>query len=188
MASALLRESTGTFQHAFAAQLGCEPSAFASQALTIVERPPDSWEPHLAIAAECGIGSVVSPRDLRLETWAAEQQLESHFRIFLPSFLEGMAEKARELGYAAAKSHSPSVGMVLAEDVPLPGIPNGLAVVELSASRIAELRKAGDFGNALGETDEHDKLARFKRATVLPRPAGEVVAACGVWEQYPGID
>lgn len=137
--------------------------------------------------AECRIGSVVSTCDARLGAWAAEQKLEALFRIFLPSFLEGMAEKARELGYGGAKSHSPAVGMVLAEGLRLPTLDHGFKLAELSLARIDELRGTGDFGNALGEVDEHDKLARFKRAMAIFTAEGGVAAASGVWEQYPGI-
>lgn len=188
MTESLLRVSSAAFKAAFAASLGCAPSSFDAPGLTIVQRPPGSLEPHLAIMAECGVGSVVSVRDPRLGGWAARQELEAHFRIFLPSFLEGMVAHARELGYSNVRSHSPGMGMVLASEMPPPSTPADLSLVEIDRGRQEDLRATGEFGNALGEPGEREKIDRFRTAFALFAPDGTVAGVTGIWELYPGID
>jgi GNAT superfamily N-acetyltransferase len=184
----LFTESAVAFKATFASQLGCDPAAFESNALTIVKRPADSREQHLAIVATCGTGSVLSVKDTRLADWAREQPLETHFRIFLPSFLEGMAAHARGLGYDGARSHSPSEGMVLAEDLPPPGLPAGYRIADLPPAEQQRLRPDREFENALAEPGETAKIASIRIAFAAYAPDGAVAGVAGVWDQYPGID
>jgi GNAT superfamily N-acetyltransferase len=177
-----------TFKATFASQLGCDPAAFESNALTIVERPAGSREGQPAIVATCGTGSVLSVRDARLGQWAREQALEAHYRIFLPSFLEGMAAHARELGYDGARSHSPSEGMVLAEDLPPRSLPAGYRIAELPFAGQERLRPGREFENALAEPGETAKIAAIRIAFAAYAPDGAVAGVVGVWDQYPGID
>lgn len=188
MTGPLFRQSAAAFRREFAAQLACDPAAFDSNALTIVERPAQSREGQLAIVATCGTGSVLSVKDARLGEWAAEQTLETHHRIFLPSFLEGLAARARELGYADARSHSPSEGMVLAQDLPPRDLPPGYRIAELPIAERERLRPGREFENALGEPAEHAKIASIRIAFGAFAPGGTLAGVAGVWDQYPGID
>lgn len=182
------RQSAAAFKATFASQLGCSPAAFESNALTIVERPADSREQHLAIVATCGTGSVLSVTDSRLAEWAREQPLETHFRIFLPSFLEGLAAHARGLGYDGARSHSPSEGMVLAEDLPPRDLPPGYRIAELPLGEQERLRPGREFENALAEPGEDAKIASLRIVFAAYAPDGAIAGVAGVWDQYPGID
>lgn len=188
MTGPLLRQAGEAFKHTFAAQLGCEPEAFESNALTIVERPEDSREQQLGIVATCGTGSVLSVKDPRLGAWAREQPLEAHYRIFLPSFLEGMAARARELGYGGARSHSPSEGMVLAADLSPRALPPGYGIAELPLAEQERLRPGREFENALAEPGEDAKIASMRIAFGAYAPDGALAGVAGVWEQYPGTD
>ena len=125
-------------------------------------------------------------RDPRLADWAREQAVQPHYRIFLPSFLEGLVAHARELGHANPKSHSASTGMVLAE-TPEAEPPPGYTVRELEAAEQRSLREGKVFDNALLEPDER-KVERFRTAFGAFAPDGAVAAVAGVWDQYPGID
>lgn len=188
MPGSLFGQSAGAFKTAFAAQLGCDVTALDSNALTVVERPHDSREHHLAIVATCGTGSVLSVRDTRLADWARGQSLETHYRIFLPSFLEGMAAYARDLGYAGTRSHSPSEGMVLAEDLPAANLAPGHRIAELPLAEQERLRPGLQFENALGEPTEREKIAGMREAFGVFAPDGSLAGVAGVWDQYPGLD
>lgn len=188
MPGQLFAASAAALKAALAAQLGCSPAGFESNALTIVERPPGSREPHLAIVATCGTGSVLSVRDTRLADWARQQPLEAHFRIFLPAFLEGLAARARELGYAGVRSHSPSEGMVLAEDLPPRNLPAGYRIAELPLAEQERLRPGREFENALAEPGEDAKIASMRIAFAAHAPDGSIAGVAGTWDQYPGID
>ena len=188
MPGALFAESSAVFKRALAEQMGCEAAAYESNALTVVERPQSSREPHLALMTTCGTGSVVSSRDARLGDWVRTQQLEANHRIFLPTFLEGMAAEARRLGHDDARSHSASGGMVLATDVPPRDLPSGFRIRSLSDDEVTKLRAGTNFENALGEADETRRINAHRVAFGIVNAADEVVASTGVWDQYPGID
>jgi len=183
----LFRESGEAFKRVLAGQMGCPPEAYESHSLTVCERPPTSREPHPVLLTTCGTGTVVSVKDARLGDWVRVQALEFHFRVFLPSFLEGLAGQARELGYEGARSHSASTGMVLAEERLLPALAPDCAIRELSVEEQGELRATGEFDNALAEPGESRKIASFRTAFAL-ETEGRLAAVSGVWDQYPGID
>lgn len=184
----LFSEAARALKATLAAQMGCEPEAYESHTLTVVPRPAGSREPHLALATTCGTGSVLSLRDARLADWARAQPLETHYRIFLPSFLEGLAAQARSLGHAGAKSHSATTGMVLATEPAEPLWPSGFRLRALAAAEQEALRPGRRFENALGEPDELTKISRMREAFAATTEAGELAAVAGIWDQYPGID
>ncbi len=188
MSTALFRESSAAVKRIIAAQMGCLPADYDSDALTVVERPVGSREPNLALVTTFGTGSVLSVRDARLGDWAQQQRLEANHRVFLPSFLEEMAAHARELGHEGAKSHSASAYTVLAEDLPGRELPTGYAIRELSGPEQAALRAGLKFENALGEPEEHRRIAASRTAFAIVGPAGTPLAVAGIWDQYPDVD
>ncbi len=190
MPSQLFAESSAAFKQVLAAQMGCTPADYESHRLTVVQRPADSREAHLALMTTCGTGSVVSVRDARLADWARDNApaTNRNQRIFLPSFLEGLAAEALRSGHDGAKSHSATGGTVLAEDVSMPGLPPGIELRELSLAEQSKLREGGRFDNALGEPDELRRIAATRIAFSACLESGEVAAVCGVWDQYPGVD
>lgn len=190
MVTTLYTESSAALREVLAAQMGCTVEDYRSHQLAVVSRPADSREPHLVLVTTMGAGSVVSVRDSRLADWAREHApaRNRNQQIFLPSFLEGMAARARELGHEAAKSHSASGGCVLAELLaPLP-LPPWYALREIGVEEQARLRAGGQFDNALGEPDELRRIAAARTAFVVECPDGEVAAVAGIWDQYPGTD
>lgn len=190
MPGTLYQQSSDALRRVLAAQMGCAVEDYLSHQLTIVERPADSREPHLALMTTMGAGSVVSVRDARLADWAREHApaVNRNQQIFLPSFLEGMAAHACALGYEGAKSHSASGGCVLADEVaPLP-LPAGYALRSLSLDEQAQLRATNQFDNALGEPDERRRIAASRAAFAVYAAGSEVAAVAGIWDQYPGID
>lgn len=190
MPTGLFAESAAGFKRILAAQMGCQPEDYESHALTIVERPADSREPHLALMTTCGAGSVVSARDPRLAHWARANAPSGNRnqQVFLPAFLEGMASHARDLGHAGAKSHSATGGMVLAYDAAPTELPAGFVIRELSAAEQVELRAGLKFDNALGEPDELRRIAASRTAFAVVEGDGVPVAVTGIWDQYPGVD
>ncbi len=181
-------QAAAALKTVLASQLGCVPAALDGGALTVVDRPRDSREQHLAVIASTGLGSVVSVKDPRLGDWAREQTLEHHFRVLAPSFLEGMTARARELGYTGARSHSLSEGMVLAGDLPPRPLPAGYRLIELPLAEQERLRTGGQFENALGEPSESQKIAAMRVAFAAQAPDGSLAGVAGAWDQYPGID
>ena len=190
MPGPLFAESSSFLKRTLAAQMGCTPADYESHQLTVVVRPPDSREPHLALMTTCGTGSVVSVRDPRLVDWVRAQEIPAHRNqwIFRPTFLEGLAAQARELGHVDAKSHGTSGGTVLAEEIEQPVLPPGFALRELSSAEQAELRVGNRFNNALGEEDELRRIAATRTAFAAIAPDGNTAAVVGIWDQYPGID
>ena len=180
-------ETAAAFKEIFAEQMGCDAADYDSDELSIVIRPEDSWEQHLALATTCGSGSVLSVRDERLADWADDQPLEKHFRIFLPSFLEGLAAEARRLGYTEAKSHSATTGMIHAGPVPTRKLKPPYDLRRLTIEEQVTLRAEGNFENALGEPTELRRIKRMKRAFCIDLPDGQVIAVAGLWDQYPGV-
>jgi hypothetical protein len=188
MAGSLFADSARAFKAALAREMGCDPLDYESHALTVCERPEVSREPHLALATTCGTGTVLSVRDPRLADWAKSVEIPAHHRVFLPSFLEGLAAHARELGHEATKSHSASTGMVLAA-VPSPAtLPAGQRLVQLSSAQQDALRASKQFDNALLDPDERSKLARFRTAFAVFGAGETPLAVAGVWDQYAGFD
>jgi GNAT superfamily N-acetyltransferase len=175
---------------ALARELGCDTADFHAQALRIVERPPGGREPALALAVECGTGSVISLRDARMvePVRAAAAQLPAHYRIFLPSFLESVAAIARDVGHPNARTHTPALGLALAELLPVPSLPEGYFLTSLSPGEVAELRAVRAFPNALMEPDDDQMHHLFREAAAIRDASGTAIAAAGIWEMYPGID
>lgn len=188
MAAPLLAESSAALIETLAEEMGCEPEDYDSNELTICLRPEESRERHLALATTCGTGSVLSVRDPRLGEWARSQSLETHYRIFLPSFLEGLAAYAREIGYSEAKSHSATTGMVLDTLVHQPKLRPPYTIRRLRLEEQEELRLTRKFDNALGEPAELRKIDAMRRAFCVELPDGEVVGIAGIWDQYPDMD
>lgn len=188
MASELFAEASRVFKIALAREMGCLPEDYESHELTVVERPASSREPHLALATTCGTGTVLSVCDPRLAEWARSYSVSPHFRVFLPSFLEALAARARELGHADAKSHSASTGMVLGTFPSVAPLPPGFRIRELAPAEQAELRTTGEFDNALLEPDERSKIARFRTAFAAVAADGTPAAVSGVTDQYEGMD
>ena len=189
MAQPLIAESSAALIETLAEQMGCEPEDYDSNDLTICIRPEDSREQALALATTCGTGSVLSVRDKRLGEWAQQQKLETHYRIFLPSFMEGLAAYAREIGYTEAKSHSATTGMVIDTLVHQPKLRPPYNIRRLRLEEQEELRPTGKFDNALGEPDEKRKIAAMRRAFCVELgDGGEIVGVAGIWDQYPDMD
>ncbi len=190
MPTALYRESSAVLRRVLASELGCAPEDYLSHQVTVVDRPAGSREPHLVLVTTMGTGSVVSARDVRLAAWAREHApaADRNQRIFLPSFLEEMAVRARELGYEDAKSHSASGGCVLAEELELPPLPPGFELRELTTQEQNELRLGNTFDNALGEADERRRIEATRTAFAAIAPDGAIAAVTGIWGQYSGID
>lgn len=189
MAQPLIAESSAALIETLAEQMGCEPEDYDSNDLTICMRPGDSHERSLVLATTCGTGSVLSVRDKRLGEWAQHQVVEPHYRIFLPSFLEGLAAYAREIGYADAKSHSATTGMVIDTLVHQPKLRPPYTIRRLRLEEQEELRATRKFDNALGEPDETHKISMMRRAFCVELgEGGEIVGVAGIWEQYPDTD
>jgi len=185
------RQASAAFQSEFARQLGCETSAFAAPGLTICERPADGREPHLVILAECGLGTVVSTKAPELLPWLRERgaALPYHFRVFQPSFLEALAAEAVRLGHDRARTHGSTMGLVLAEELPVPPLPGDLRIEELTPDEVLAERPTEVFDNALLDPDERpENLARFRTAFGVKDSSGRLLGVSGVWDQYPGID
>lgn len=190
MPGSLYPTSSEVLREALAAEMGCAAEDYRSHQVTVVVRPAGSREPHLALVTTMGSGSVVSVRDARLVDWVREHAppANRNQQVFLPSFLEGLATHARELGYHDAKSHSASGGCVLAQLHDSPPLPPGFVLREISLAEQSALRSGGAFDNALGEPDEHRRIAATRTAFAVDAPDGGTAAVCGIWEQYPGID
>jgi hypothetical protein len=169
------------------AELGCEPSDLESHALSVVAKPKSEKDSSVALVATCGTGTVFSVEP-SLVDWVRANAPEPHFRVMQPFFLADVATRAIESGFAGASARGFSLGFVLAEAPPVPVVPGGYRLVELSVGEIVRLRATKEFDNALAEPEETPRVQAFRTAFALLDGGESPAAIAGIWDEGPGVD
>ncbi|MFN0096741.1 MAG: GNAT family N-acetyltransferase [Dehalococcoidia bacterium] len=171
-----------------AAELGCDPSAFATNALTVVEAPsvaPPSgrWA---ALAVTFGTGSV-----LRVEpgvaAWVREHAPNKHFRVLQPFFLADLAAATTTFsGGRPCSAHGLTLGFVPERLVEPSPLPPGYELRWLGRGELAPLRQLQRFENTLGDPDEPERLDAALGGFAVFSPWGQPVALAGAWDEGHG--
>ena len=188
MTSALFREQSELLLVAIAADLGCEPGALCSHALTVVEQPQPAPEGRIALAVDSGLGTVLSVEP-QLAQWArANAPTDHHFRAMQPYFLAELAAHAHVAGWPGARARGYSLGFALAEELEEPPLPEGFRLKWAGPEWMARYRDLKFFENAIGEPDEVDRIEKTLTAFVAVDASGEPAAAVGIWDEGRGRD
>lgn len=180
--SSLFASNLAAVRTALASFAGCDPSAFLTEALTVVDRPdPPVW-PYVALAATFGTGTVLSmDRDYR--EFAETVLPKKHFQATLPGFLGKIAEEARRRG-ANPPVSVPQLGWTLATVPDAPRVPDGLELRVVDAEWMSEEMPRRRFENGIGLPGEGGREFRNKYGVALFDGDGAPVAVAGAFLTY----
>ncbi len=145
----MLEQNVARFRASKAAAIGCEPGAFDSNALTIVERPADAEWAWVALCWTLGTGTAISVAPEYVDFVKANAP-EPHFRAFFPPALVDplIAEGARR---GIALSYRPA-GLTFTPGVAPPevAVPAGLRLERVDRDWRERHLAGGQLSNALG--------------------------------------
>lgn len=173
------------FQAIRAREHGVSASAFASNELTVAERPADALEPYVLLALTMGTGTVVSVEPRYLD-WARNNPPQPHYRAFFNAFLLPLVEHAAGEGDTLTW-RGPSLGFLLNGPPADPAIPGGYALAEIDQAWRAGQVESGAFSNALGDPGDTfvDTIWQFGLALVAND--GRPAAVAGAYNDGDGV-
>jgi hypothetical protein len=173
------------FQRGMAAEIGCAVEDFRSDALAIVERPADCWEPYVLKAVTFGTGTVISvePRYLEFVRGIA---IEPHYRAFtspvlLAPFAAECARRAEEVTW-----RGPGLGFAPAGVLDQRPVPVGFRLERVDRFWRESQVPSGIFANALGDPGDIVAGDLWWFALVLLDSDGTPAAAAGAYRD--GLD
>ncbi|MEX0782253.1 MAG: GNAT family N-acetyltransferase [Dehalococcoidia bacterium] len=167
---------------ALASFVGCAPSAFLTETLTVVDRPePPVW-PYVALAATFGTGTVLSV-DRDYLAFAETVLPKKHYHATLPSFLGQIAEESRRRGTNPPVS-VPQLGWTLVTVPDAPLVPAGLVLRVVDAEWMAEEMQQRRFENGVGLPGEGGREFRNKYGVALFDRDGAPAAVAGTFLTY----
>ena len=181
----MIAESIARFQAVRARELGVPASAFATNELTIVERPAEALEPYVLLALTMGTGTVVSVEPRYLD-WARDNPPEPHYRAFFNAFLLPLVEHAANDGDTLTW-RGPSLGFLL-DTLPVErSLPEGFRLTEVDRKWRAGQVESGAFSNALGDPGDAfvDTIWQFGLALVASD--GSPAAVAGAYNDGDGV-
>jgi GNAT superfamily N-acetyltransferase len=174
------------FREEVARELGCEPAAFETNALTVARKPPQTRSRYVALIMTFGTGTVVSVEDQYVDFVRAIAPVP-HYRAFQGAHLMAplaahAAERGRELEWRIS-----GLGFLPAAEPPRIETPAGLEIKEVDREWRERFLPGGEFDNALGEPG--DKYAgnywRFGLAAFTAD--GETAALAGAYDDGDGL-
>lgn len=180
MTTALFREQAAALLKGAALDLGCEPRALYSHALTIVSRPKVQRRPFVALAVDSGLGTVLSVEPSLMEWARANVPDGNHSQALQMFFIADLERRAAEGGFAGAKAHGTGLSFALSELVTAPELPEGLRLREMPLSWMEAQRSSNVFDNALGEAEDKERFGRTRTAFAVLTANDEPLAIAGV--------
>lgn len=166
--------------------LGCDESAFDSNALTVVARPSDASEPYVALAVTFGTGTVVSV-DAPYLDFVRGLAIDPHRRAFFPPVLmDPLIAHGHEQGQALAYRPS-NLGFVSATPPPAPELPPGLRAVDIGRDWRATWLASGTFDNALGDPTDTYAGGIWERGIAIVDGFGSPAAVAGMYRDGDGF-
>lgn len=181
----VIDESIAKFQEACGRSLGVPQSAFASNGLTVAERPAEALEPYVLLALTMGTGTVVSVEPRYLE-WARQNPPGRHYQAFFNAFLLPLVEHAASAGDTLTW-RGPSLGFLLDS---LPGerpLPEGFRLAEVDGAWRAEHVESGVFSNALGDPGDAFVDGIWQFGLALITGDGTPAAVAGAYNDGEGL-
>ncbi len=168
-------------------ELACEPGQLTSERLEVVERPAPVGSGKVVLAATCGLGTVLSVPPLLVDWVRDHAPSDRHFRAMQPFFLAELATEVQRRGIAPrATAHGFSQGFALGELLKMPAIPPGYSIKLVERDWMALHRPSNVFDNALGESEELDRVEKTARGFAVFDSAGEPAAVAGWWDDGHG--
>jgi hypothetical protein len=178
----MLQQALRAWRRRACVDFGCQDSAFDSHALTIVQRPAQSKEKYIAMAATLGTGTVLSVEESWLDL-VRGLSFEKHFLAFQPQQLMlPLVEEARRRGVEVT-ARSAGLGFLPDEVLSAPQLPEGLHVERWEKD--ACVAWAPTFHNALW--DDPDDIDDFLYALVFVDGSSEPQAMAGAWHEGEGL-
>lgn len=160
--------------------LGCAEAAFATNALTIVERPRAAPEPFVALAVTFGTGTVVSVEQRYIDV-VRGFAIEPHNRAFFPpALIDPLIAHAREQGESLAY-RPPNLGFLCASLPPAPELPPGVHAVDIDRDWRTKWLDSGTFDNALGDVESAYVDTIWERGIAIVDGDGAPLAVAGMY-------
>jgi hypothetical protein len=176
----LFREQAAALLKGAAMDLGCDPEALYTHALTVVARPVVQRRPFVALAVDSGFGTVLSV-ELALMDWAqANTPRGLHAQVLQPFFMSALAARAAEAGVAGARAHGTGLSFGLSEVVPVPDLPQGRRLREMPRAWMETQRTTSVFDNALGDANDDERFQRTRTAYAVLDANDQPLAVAGV--------
>ena len=174
------------FVRQLAETLGCDPAAFETNMLTVVERPAASREPFIALVATLGTGTVVSV-DARFIEFAQTLTIAPHFRAFhSAAFAQPLVDEAKARGMALTW-RGPNLAFVPASAPPEFALPHGFEARKVGREWRAQYLASRLFENGLGEPG-NTYVEQFWRSAIVAFGAdGEPAALAGTYDDGEGL-
>ncbi len=181
MTNSFYAQNLARFRAETARQLGCDESAFDSNALTVVPRPASCRYKNLALVGTFGTGTVVTVEPSYVE-WVLGHAPERHFLATRPSeFLAPFLTEAERRGDRGMISGT-ALGFVCAELSPEPSLPTGVSVVPIDRAWRASHLESGVYDNSLGEFGEAFPEEFWRFGVTLAGSDGEPMAVAGAYD------
>ncbi|MGD9891900.1 MAG: GNAT family N-acetyltransferase [Dehalococcoidia bacterium] len=167
---------------AYARGIGCTSEAFATERLTIVERPePPAW-PYTALLATFGTGTVLSIEPI-LRSFAEAHTPAHHVQAMSPGFVQLLIEEGDRQG-VPLQSTRPGICFTFGEQPAAVVAPSGLTLKLVDAAWMAEEMPRRRFENGVGEVGVAGRDFRNQCAAVLFDDMEAPVAVAGAFLTY----
>lgn len=161
-----------------ARSLGCDVSAFESNALTIVTRPETALEPFVLLALTFGTGTVISVEPEYVD-FVRDHAPDPHHRAFAaPWLMQPLVEHATSKGHDLAW-RGPNLAFLPSSEPPKLETPQGLRWERVDRAWRAPRVADGTFSNALGDPGEVYAEEAWRYALALVDAEGEPAAVAG---------
>ena len=177
----LFERNATTVRSALAEFIGCEPSAFEGESLSVVPRVTTVW-PYVAFVATCGTGTVLSVAPSLYE-FACALGPDRHYHAFSPANLGRIVEEARRQGLQASAS-SPGIAWTLARQPAVPDVPAGFELRPVTAEWMVAEMGNRRFENGVGRPGMEGREFRNRYGVALFGPDGEPAAIAGAFFTY----
>ncbi len=162
-----------------AREVGCDPSQFGVEALSVVPRPePPAW-PFTMMLCTFGTGTVLAVDPEYLD-FMRERRPTKHFRAFNQSFLAPIVAEGARRGTKLA-ANTGAIGYALA--APPDIVPSGEFRFErVGPEWMTAERASGVFHNALGHPPDDYRDGQYHFAILARTEAGELAAVAGAYD------
>jgi hypothetical protein len=182
MKTALFTQYDTAVRTAYARGIGCTSEAFATESLTIVDRPePPVWS-YTALLATFGTGTVLSIEPV-FRSFVEAHAPAHHVQAMSPAFAQSLIEEGNREGIALQTTGS-GICFTLGEQPAAVVAPSGLMLKLVDAAWMAEEMPRRRFENGVGEAGVAGRDSRNQFAAVLFDSVGSPVAVAGAFWTY----
>lgn len=179
MPNAFFADQQAAVAAGMAREVGCDPSAFRGEQLSVVQRPdPPAWM-FTAMLCTFGTGTVLSIDPDYLD-WARKHPPEKHFRAFSEKYLASLIAEGARKG-SSLEAHAGAIGFAVTTKPQFEPL-SGFRFEHAGPDWMTAERPNGVFHNALGTPDEDYRTNQYRFAILARTEAGELAAVAGVFD------